>query len=184
MAVNREWLEAFEAWLPKLQEAIPSALESVTRSRVGVVGVALYTDADASTLIPAALTRKHRGELAAEYPDYAELYAWDPDEWDLQLPADQAGVLDPLMAKVRMLAPEVGEENWRSFTIMAWTWMTEGMKNLAQEGFFETTYPGANVSFWITDYRPHVDTMIEWVELLNPPARSALYVAWLRENGL
>ena len=95
MAVNREWLEAFEAWLPELQEAIPSALESVTRSRVGVVGVALYTDADAS--------------------------------------------------------------------IMAWTWMTEGM---------------------ITDYHAHVDTMIEWVELLNPPARSAPYVAWLRENGL
>ena len=55
---------------------------------------------------------------------------------------------------------------------MAWTWITEGMKNLAQEGFFETTYPGANVSFWITDYHAHVDTMIEWVELLNPPARS------------
>ena len=36
----------------------------------------------------------------------------------------------------------------------------------------------------ITDYHAHVGTMIEWVELLNPPARSALYVAWLRENGL
>ena len=182
MAVNSEWMQAFEAWLPELQERIPAALEAVTAGRDDVVGVALYTDADASTLIPAALTRKHRAELAAEYPTYAELYAWDPDEWDLQLPADQAGVLDPLMAKVRALAKEVDEENWRSFTILAWTWMTEGLKNLVQEGFFEASYPGANVSFWITDYHAHVDTMIEWAELLNPPERSAPYVAWLRAN--
>jgi len=96
--------------------------------------------------------------------------------------AHQAGVLDPLMAKVRALAKEVDEENWRSFTILTWTWMTEGLKNLVQEGFFEASYPGANVSFWITDYHAHVDTMIEWAELLNPPERSAPYVAWLRAN--
>ena len=47
---------------------------------------------------------------------------------------------------------------------------------------FETTNPGANVSFWITDYRPHVDTMIEWAELLNPPERTQPYAEWLRAN--
>ena len=182
MAVNKEWMQAFETWLPELQERIPAALAAVTDGHDDVVGVALYTDADASTLIPAALTRGHRAKLVAENPELAELYGWDPDEWDLQLPATQANVLDPLMAKVRTLAAEVGEDRWRSFTILAWTWMTEGMKNLEKEGFFDASYPGANVVFWITDYRAHVDTVIDWAELLNPPERSAPYVAWLRAN--
>lgn len=182
MAVNPEWLQAFEAWLPELQERIPAALAEVTEGHDDVVGVALYTDADASTLIPAALTAGRRAELAAEYPDFAELYRWDSDEWDLQLPADRAGALDPLMTKVRALAREVGEDQWNSFRILTWTWMTEGMKNLRHEGFFDATYPGANVSFWITDYRASVQTMVDWAELLNPPERCAPYVAWLRAN--
>ena len=182
MAMNPEWLQAFEAWLPELQERIPVALAEVCGGHDDVVGVALYTDADASTLIPAALTRGRRDELAAEYPAYAELYAWDSDEWDLLLPSDRAGALDPLMAKVRTLAAEVDDDNWTSFTILAWTWMTEGMKNLRQEGFFDAAYPGANVSFWITDHRASVDTMSDWAQLLNPPERSAPYVAWLRAN--
>jgi len=182
MAVNSEWMQALEAWLPELQERIPAALAEVAGGRDDVVGVALYTDADASTLIPAAVTRAHCAEVAAAYPDYAEQAGWNPDEWDLQLPAHQAGTLDPLMAKVKALAEEVDEDHWRSFTILVWTWMTEGLKNLVQEGFFDAAYPGANVAFWITDYKAHVDTMVDWVELLNPPERSAPYVAWLRAS--
>jgi len=182
MAVKSEWMQAFEAWLPELMERIPLALAEVTAGRDDVVGVALYTDADASTLVPAALTRGHRAELAAEYPEFAELYGWDPDEWDLQLPEDRSGAMAPLMAKVRTLAAEVGEDQWRSFTVLAWTWMTEGMKNLAHDGFFEASYPGANVAFWVTDYKPSAETMVDWVKLLNPPERSAPYVAWLRAH--
>lgn len=182
MAIDPEWAQAFEAWLPELQERIPVALAQVAAGHDDVVGVALYTDADASTLIPAALTQGRRAELAAEYPEYAELYGWDSDEWDLQLASGQAGALDPLMAKVRTLAAEVDDDNWNSFRILAWTWMTEGMKNLRQEGFFDAAYPGANVSFWITDYRASVATMCDWAQLLNPPERSAPYVAWLRAN--
>jgi len=62
--------------------------------------------------------------------------------------------------------------------------MVEGLKNLSRDGVLDAAYPRANVSFWITDYHPDVENMVEWIELLNPPARSALYVAYLRENGL
>ena len=48
----------------------------------------------------------------------------------------------------------------------------------------DAAYPGANVAFWVTDTRVHRENMIEWIQLFNPPERSAPYVAYLREHGL
>jgi len=68
--------------------------------------------------------------------------------------------------------------------VLVFNFFVEGMKNLAREGYFESTYPGANVAFWATDTDEPVENLIEWVELLNPPERSAAYVTYLREHGL
>ena len=182
--VNMEWVRTFEAWLPELQEAIPPALELVTQGRDDVVGVALFTDSDGRTLQPAALTRSHRDEIAAEYPEWAVLNAWDPDEWDLFLGPRQVTGLDTVMKKVGAFADAVDESQWFSFTILAYNWMVEGMKNLALEGFWDATYRDANVAFWVTDTRVDRENMIDWIRLFNPPERSAPYVAHLREHGL
>jgi Domain of unknown function (DUF4303) len=182
--VNMEWLRVMEAWLPEVQDLIPPALESVTAGRDDVVAVALFTDSDARTLQPAALSRGRLAELQAESPDYAVLYAWDPDEWDLLPGQGDRNDLSSVMAKVAALAEDVDEAQWESFLLLAFNWMVEGMKNLAKEGFFDAAYPGANVAFWVTDTRVHRENMIEWIQLLNPPERSAPYVAYLREHGL
>ncbi len=182
--VNMEWLRVMEAWLPELQDLIPPALESVTAGRDDVVAVALFTDSDARTLQPAALTRTHLAELEAEYPEYAVPYAWDPDEWDLLPRQGERNILNSVTAKLGALADEVDEAQWESFLLLAFNWMVEGMKNLHKEGFFDAAYPGANVAFWVTDTRVHRENMIEWIQLFNPPERSAAYVAYLREHGL
>lgn len=182
--VNMEWLRVMEAWLPELQDLIPPALESVTAGRDDVVAVALFTDSDARTLQPAALTRTHLAGLEAEYPEYAVPYAWDPDEWDILPGPHEPSLFDPLMAKIRTFADEVDEDAWLGYTVLVFNFFVEGMKNLAREGYFESTYPGANVAFWVTDTDEPVENLIEWVELLNPPERSARYVAYLREHGL
>jgi hypothetical protein len=179
-----EWLKVFESWLPELQERIPPALERLTHGRDDVVAVALFTDSDGGTLQPAALSRARREELAREYPQYAEAYAWDPDEWDILPAAHERSLFDPLMAKVRTLADEVDDVAWLGYTVLVYNFFVEGMKNLANEGYFESTYPGANVAFWVTDSDEPTENVIEWVQLLNPPERSAAYVTYLREHGL
>lgn len=182
--VNMEWLRAMETWTPELADLIPPALASVTAGRDDVVAVALFTDSDAGTLQPAALSRGRLAELQAEHPDYAVLYAWDPDEWDLLPGPNDVNVLDSVMAKVRALAEDVADDQWEGFLLLAFNWVVEGMKNLYAEGFFDAAYPGANVAFWVTDTRVHRENMIEWTQLFNPPERSAPYVAYLREHGL
>jgi hypothetical protein len=182
VALNPEWWAVLEAWLPELQERTAAALEMVTAGHDDIVAVALFTDADAATLVPAALTAAHRAELEKELPEYAVQAGWNPNEFDLQLGRREPGVLDPLMAKVKTLAEEVDDADMLSFRLLAWNWMVEGLRNLSRDGAFDAAYPGANVSFWITDYHPDVENVIEWVELLNPPERSAPYVAWLRAN--
>jgi hypothetical protein len=184
VAVNPEWWPVLEAWLPELQERIAAALEALTAGHDDIVAVAVFTDADASTLVPAALTAAHRAELEKEFPDYAEQAGWDPNEFDLELGRREPGVLDPLMEKVKTLAEDVADADMLSFRVLVWNWMVEGLKNLSRDGVLDAAYPRANVSFWITDYHPDVENMVEWIELLNPPERSAQYVAWLRENGL
>ena len=182
--VNMEWLRVFEGWLPELQELIPRALEGLTRGRDDVVAVALFTDSDARTLQPAALSRTHRDALAVEYPAYAEAYAWDPDEWDILPGPHEPSIFGPLMTKVAALADEVGDEQWESYLLLAYNWVVEGMKNVYENGFFDTAYPGANVSFWVTDTDIHRENLIDWIVLLNPHDRSAAYVTYLRDHGL
>jgi hypothetical protein len=182
--VNLEWVRSFEAWLPELQEAIPPALRLVTQGRDDVVGVALFTDSDGRTLQPAALTRAHRDEIAAEYPEYAVLNAWNPDEWDLFLGPRQGSGLDTVMRKVQAFADTIDDDQWVSYTILAYNWMVEGMRNLALEGFFDAAYPDTNVAFWITDTQTDPENMVDWITLFNPTERSAPYVAYLREHGL
>jgi hypothetical protein len=182
--VNMEWLHVFEGWLPELQELIPPALEGLTGARDDVVGVALVTDSDGRTLQPAALSRSRRDELAVEHPAHAQAYAWEPDEWDILPGLHEPSLFDPLMAKVRALSDEVDDESWLGYTVLAYNWVVEGMKNLANEGWFETVHPDAKVAFWVTDSEEPVENVIEWVQLLNPPERSAPYVAHLREHGL
>lgn len=183
--VNMEWVAVFEGWLPELQTLIPQALLEVTagpdsRIRDDIVSIALFTDSDCGTLQPAALTGKHLLASREAYPNFSTLMAWDPDEWDLFLQKQQPGVLDPFMQRVRDFAETVPEEQWFSFTLLGFNFIVEAMKNLYREGFFEATYPGCNVAFWVTDTNLSHETQVDWVTLFNPPERYAAYVEWLR----
>lgn len=178
-----QWWTALEPYAAEVRESIPEALAAITQGRDDIVGVGLITDADARTLVPVALSRARREQAAAADPALAVFSAWCPDEWDIQAAPRQHTVLDSLATAVDRIAAGVDDSRWVSFTTLVTNWYVERMAELADDGFFETAYPGANVTFWVTDSNEPAENVVEWVELLNPPERCAPYVAWLRANS-
>lgn len=91
-----------------------------------------------------------------------------------------AGLLAPVMVKVQGLADTVGDDEWLAYLVHVFNWMVEAMASLASYGYFEHAFPGAAVTFWVTDTHAPVDDRIEWIDLMNEPGRSDLYAAFLR----
>ena len=68
-----------------LHEALAAGFTRLTAGQdaAEIVGYAVCSDSDASSLYLAAHTRSARDEQVAEDPKYASSYVWNPDEWDL-----------------------------------------------------------------------------------------------------
>lgn len=154
-----------------LVQGLRRALMRLTEGHDHIAGVALYSDSDASTLVPAALTAAWLGRLQAQHPELADHHPWMVDEWDLQLGDD-----DPFKSvtdRINEHAEQIDDDDWIEWTDTVWSWVTEVM--LGQRSWFDQTYPAANVVFHVTDEDIPVETLVEWANLLNPPERASTF---------
>ncbi|MDO5501441.1 MAG: DUF4303 domain-containing protein [Propionibacteriaceae bacterium] len=178
----QHWLDRLDPHLDELRAAILDALPRLTGERDDIVAVGLFSDDSADTIVAAALTAAHQQANDEEYPHLADYLPWVTDEWDLI--ASQPDALSALAEKIAPLAEDVPAEQFVLYRATKFVWIVDAMAGLVKDGWFEEHYPGANVTFWVTDSDIDEETVIEWVEDLNPPERAARFVAFARSHGI
>ena len=98
-----------------------------------IVGYAVCSDSDASSLYLAAHTRSARDEQVAEDPDYASSYVWNPDEWDLP---DEDDIDSDLVPAANQAIEALDDSDIAAHRETVWSAVVDAMAQLVDEGFF------------------------------------------------
>lgn len=176
-------LDQLEPLRDELRAAIRTAVSGLTEGHDDIVGVAVFTDIDASTLVPSAETGSHLRHNRALDASLTEFYPWCPDEWGVQAGEDGTTPLDAVAGKINHIGQSIPDgDDWSVYTDSVFAWVVDVMSSLVDDGWFAEHYPDANVVFYVTDADIPAETVIEELEELNPAARVAPYAAWLRAN--
>lgn len=153
------WLGALDA---RAEEAMRAALLALAEGVDEVTAVAVCSDDDASTLVPAAATRDvvDPGGVAED-----AWLAWCPDEWDVH--PESGSPLDEITALLG--GREVDDDLHRAWVAHVWGWSVARLERLRGSGWLDRHLPGATATFWVTDADVDPDLTADRRRRLNPP---------------
>ena len=147
-----------------LREAFAAGFTQLTAGHDAgeIVGYAVCSDSDASSLYLAAHTRSAREEQVAEDPDYASSYVWNPDEWDLP---DDDDVESDLVPAANQAIEALDDSDIAAHRETVWSAVVDAMAQLVDEGFFARS-PQAIRVVLVTDGGDEA-TQCDWNVRLN-----------------
>lgn len=147
-----------------LHEALAAGFTRLTAGQdaAEIVGYAVCSDSDASSLYLAAHTRSARDEQVAEDPDYASSYVWNPDEWDLP---DDDDVESDLVPAANQAIEALDDSDIAAHRETVWSAVVDAMALLVDEGFFARS-PQAIRVVLVTDGGDEA-TQCDWNVRLN-----------------
>lgn len=187
MSVNLdEWSNAF---LPNVKPRLLAAILDVIGDRdpAQIVGLGIYTDADAISVVAAANTADNLAAQTRAEPEDAEYYRWAPQEWDLNtVNLVEAGGADALADTCHELEAvaqavdrgEAGSDTMHEFRFITWYLLVTALAQLFAEGAFDA-YPNAIHSFEAFDAEVDDETLRDWMGQINTGPAAAAYSAWL-----
>ena len=147
-----------------LHEALAAGFTRLTAGQdaAEIVGYAVCSDSDASSLYLAAHTRSARDEQVAEDPDYASSYVWNPDEWDLP---DEDDIDSDLVPAANQAIEALDDSDIAAHRETVWSAVVDAMALLVDEGFFARS-PQAIRVVLVTDGGDEA-TQCDWNVRLN-----------------
>ena len=159
-----------------LREAFAAGFTQLTAGHDAgeIVGYAVCSDSDASSLYLAAHTRSARDEQVAEDPDYASSYVWNPDEWDLP---DDDDVESDLVPAANQAIEALDDSDIAAHRETVWSAVVDAMALLVDEGFFARS-PQAIRVVLVTDGGDEA-TQCDWNVRLNGEDRRPELVEFL-----
>ena len=176
------WRTAFaETLRPRLAAALDALASAVPAA--DIVGLGVYSDSDAGSIIPAVNTRAHRDELVLGDPDWAEDYTWSIGEWD-RTPFDhpEATQLDALSDELERVGREARDEDGQAgleaFRRAAWSAVADAMAQLFEAGWFDR-WPDAVQVFIPADGVVAETQLADWNERCNTAQDAARFRAWV-----
>lgn len=135
-----------------------------------VCGFALYSDADARTLVPAFNTQDHLTRVQAEYPDDGQYFKWAPAEWSHE--AYAGDYFNDLCKMLWNLADATTEDNFVAHRRHIFEQCVTALKKLT------TTFDDAIYVFSVSDFECLEDE-ITWLTALNTPDQAAEFKTWM-----
>ncbi|MFB7829025.1 DUF4303 domain-containing protein [Streptomyces hydrogenans] len=183
------------AWSCDWSNRLGSALERAVQAVAGqlpaddVVGVGIATDADATSIVAFAHSRRHLDEMIAEDPEFAIDARWHLGEWDLDIVGVE-GVDDPLMpiraeaerAEQRFTGPStdpIAVPGLREFRRTVWDSISQALMESVARGFFEQ-WPNAIRVFLPLDADVSADDIARWNGALNDQVSTAEFREFLQ----
>ena len=147
-----------------LHEALAAGFTRLTAGQdaAEIVGYAVCSDSDASSLYLAAHTRSARDEQVAEDPKYASSYVWTPDEWDLP---DEDDIDSDLVPAANQAIEALDDSDIAAHRETVWSAVVDAMALLVDEGFFARS-PQAIRVVLVTDGGDEA-TQCDWNVRLN-----------------
>lgn len=147
-----------------LHEALAAGFTRLTAGQdaAEIVGYAVCSDSDASSLYLAAHTRSARDEQVAEDPKYASSYVWNPDEWDLP---DEDDIDSDLVPAANQAIEALDDSDIAAHRETVWSAVVDAMALLVDEGFFARS-PQAIRVVLVTDGGDEA-TQCDWNVRLN-----------------
>lgn len=161
-----------------LRTALASAFEQQTAGvePTDVVGLGVFTDADATSMVVVGNTRDHRDAVIAAKPEYADDAVWDMGQWSTPARGMTGLGPSPLKPFERVFEQvhrdiqgdaESGEPVMRSRRFI-WGAILAAMVELRGDGFF-ARWPDAVIEMDAYDAEVEFEEIAGWVDELNPP---------------
>lgn len=135
-----------------------------------VCGFALYSDADARSLVPAFNTQDHLTRVQAEYPDDAKYFKWSPAEWSHE--AYGGDFFNDLSTMLWNMADATTDNNFVAHRRLIFEQCVIALKKLT------TTFDTAIYVFSVSDFESMED-QIAWVTALNTPDQADEFRTWM-----
>lgn len=174
------WDAAFRR---RLRTAIAADLRLLTNGLAEdeVVGVGVYTDADASNIVVAAQTRQHLDGLIRSRPHYRNHFRWSIGEWDrLSFEALELDALDGINDELAAASDGPRRSDAREgCRFMIWEAIVEALAGIVSDGHL-SRFRDAVRAFEPMDGGVDEQTMRGWTARINDTARMAEYDAWRR----
>ena len=163
----------------KVEIAARKAFSEVREKHSGdeICGYALYSDASAMSVSPAANSKSHLEDLSEEDPDDADYYRWSTGEWAYEFEG-----ADYFKEASEMLQNEsksqANQSDFENFKLQAYEACVRALETLKEEGFFAKDKEDIVILFTLSD--AEIPTKeIEWVERLNSQALSDKFKQWI-----
>ena len=182
-----DWGHGFVTSLvPQLRAAFRRLVEGLPPD--AVVGLGVYTDSDATSIMAAANTRANLDRLGARYPDDRETFRWSTGEWDrTTVDVVERGGPDDLAAATAeaeraaeaVLSGDAPGEDHQSFRFTVWEAIVTAMSVLFDDGFFDP-WPVAIQVFDVPDFGLDPATVIDWTAEMNTDAAAADFERWVQ----
>ncbi|MFF8506077.1 DUF4303 domain-containing protein [Streptomyces anulatus] len=183
------------AWARDWSDRLGSGIEQAVLAVAGqlpaddVVGVGIATDADATSIVAFAHSRRHFDEMIADDPEFSIDVKWHLGEWDLDIVGVQ-GIDDPL-ASIRAeaeraqqrftgsSAESVAVPGLREFRRAVWDSISQALTDSVARGFFEQ-WPNAVRVFLPLDADVSGDDIARWNAALNDQVGTAEFRGFLQ----
>lgn len=174
-----------QSWGADLRERLGPAIAAGIRSLTDgvpagdVLGVGVYTDADASNIVVAVQTRAHHEALVQRRPEYRNYFRWSIGEWDaLSFDVAEGDALqainDDLAARADHLDDSTSADLVRS---VVWESVVAAFTGVIGDGLLDR-FPHAVRVFEPTDADVAEETLRAWTARINDGDRMLEYDAW------
>lgn len=174
-----------ESWGADLRERLGPAIAADIRwltdgvAAGDVLGVGGYTDADASNIVVAVLTRAHHEALVQRRPEYPNYFRWSIGEWDrLSFEVVEEDPLQPINDDLAARADHLGESATADLIrSVVWESIVAAFAGVVVDGLLDR-FPHAVRVFEPTDADVAEETVRQWTARINDEGRMVEYDAW------
>ncbi|WP_300630397.1 DUF4303 domain-containing protein [Pseudomonas sp.] len=158
---QRDVLNASMSAIEQFREEFPNAQ---------VCGFALYSDADARTLVPAFNTQDHLMRMYAEYPDDWQYFKWSPAEWSHE--AYGGDFFNDLSKTLWNMADATTDNNFVAHRRQIFEQCVIALKKLT------ATFDTAIYVFSVSDFEC-VEDQVAWITVLNTSDQANEFRTWM-----
>ncbi|MBE1576065.1 DUF4303 domain-containing protein [Amycolatopsis roodepoortensis] len=175
------------AWARDWSDRLRSALEQAIAAVAGqlppddVAGVGIATDADATSIVAFAHSRRHLDEMIAEDPEFAIDARWHLGEWDMDIRGAEGidDPLEPVRAEAERVKRRCTDSDLREFRRTVWDSISQALTASVAAGFFEQ-WPNAVRAFLPLDADVSEADIARWNAALNGQAETAEFREFLQ----
>lgn len=158
-----------------IQVACKKAIEQFRQAHptADVCGFALYSDADARTLVPSFNTADHLARVQAEEPAEQGYFKWSPAEWSHETFGGE--YFNALSSLLWDLADSIPDEDFERHRALVFKHCVAALKPLTTCAFKNAIYV-----FAVSDFQS-VPEEIAWITQLNTPEQALEFKTWLEQ---